>query len=221
MIGTVQFHPAYSYEEFMEGIRPERDAGGGLDYPTKNGRFVDFCLEAEQHEEGAPCVFIIDEINRANLARVLGELMYLLEYRDKSIALPSGQLFRIPRNVLVIGTMNTADRSIALVDHALRRRFAFLRIDPNFEILRTYHQRNGADVAGLIGVLEELNRLIDDPNYSVGISFFLHEHLERHLRLIWETEILPYLEEYFFDRREVLNRYRWDVVGSRILPVER
>lgn len=220
MIGTVQFHPAYSYEEFMEGIRPERDSGGGLDYPTKNGRFVDFCLEAEQHEEGAPCVFIIDEINRANLARVLGELMYLLEYRDKSLALPSGQLFRIPRNVLVIGTMNTADRSIALVDHALRRRFAFLRIDPNFEVLRKYHQRNEADVSGLIGVLEEVNRLIDDPNYSVGISFFLHEHLEKHLRLIWETEILPYLEEYFFDRREVLNRYRWETVGSRILPVE-
>jgi len=220
MIGTVQFHPAYSYEEFMEGIRPERDSGGGLDYPTKNGRFVDFCLEADQHEDGAPCVFIIDEINRANLARVLGELMYLLEYRDKSIALPSGQLFRIPRNVLLIGTMNTADRSIALVDHALRRRFAFLRIDPNFEILRSYHQRNGADVSGLIGVLKEVNRLIDDPNYSVGISFFLHEHLEKHLRLIWETEILPYLEEYFFDRREVLNRYRWDAVGSRILPEE-
>ena len=220
MIGTVQFHPAYTYEEFMEGIRPERHATGGLDYPTKNGRFVDFCLEADQHGKDAPCVFIIDEINRANLARVLGELMYLLEYRNKSIALPSGQLFRIPENVFVIGTMNTADRSIALVDHALRRRFAFLRIDPNFEVLRAYHLRNRTDVSGLIGVLEEVNRLIDDPNYSVGISFFLHDNLERHLKLIWETEILPYLEEYFFDRREVLDKFRWNSIESRIMPVE-
>jgi 5-methylcytosine-specific restriction enzyme B len=220
MIGTVQFHPAYTYEEFMEGIRPERDANGGLDYPTKNGRFVDFCIEAEQHAADAPCVFIIDEVNRANLARVLGELMYLLEYRNKSIALPSGQLFRIPENVVVIGTMNTADRSIALVDHALRRRFAFLRLDPNFEVLREYHLRNRTDVSGLIGILEEVNRLIDDPNYSVGISFFFHDNLERHLKLIWETEILPYLEEYFFDRREVLTRFHWTAVASRILPVE-
>lgn len=220
MIGTVQFHPAYSYEEFMEGIRPERDANGGLDYPTKNGRFVDFCLEAEQHGKDAPCVFIIDEINRANLARVLGELMYLLEYRDRSIALPSGQLFRIPQNVFVIGTMNTADRSIAMVDHALRRRFAFLSIAPKFDVLRNFHKAQNIDVSGLIGVLEDINKLIDDPNYAVGISFFLHEHLGRHLKLIWETEILPYLEEYFFDRREVLDRLQWNVIGTRILPVE-
>ena len=166
-------------------------------------------------------MFIIDEINRANLARVLGELMYLLEYRNKAIALPSGQLFRIPQNVLVIGTMNTADRSIALVDHALRRRFAFLRIDPNMDVLRSFHGRQNVDVSGVIGVLEAVNRLIDDPNYSVGISFFLHDHLDRHLKLIWETEILPYLEEYFFDRREVLNGFQWSAIGSRIMPVEK
>ncbi len=218
LIGTVQFHPAYTYEEFMEGIRPERHSGGGLDYPTKNGRFVDFCQEADQLNAESPCVFIIDEINRANLARVFGELMYLLEYRNKLISLPSGQMFKIPQNVFVIGTMNTADRSIALVDHALRRRFAFLRLDPNFEVLRNYHAQRGLDVAGLVSVLEEVNRLIDDPDYSLGISFFMHEQLNQHLQLIWETEILPYLEEYFFDRREAIEPFRWYSIASRITP---
>jgi len=84
---------------------------------------------------------IIDEINRANLSRVFGELMYLLEYRDRKIPLSGGGTFFVPSNVRIIGTMNTADRSIALVDHALRRRFAFIALIPNYEVLRHYHQR--------------------------------------------------------------------------------
>ncbi|MFO8057204.1 MAG: AAA family ATPase, partial [bacterium] len=113
-IETVQFHPEYAYQDFMQGIRPKSREDGGLEYPMENGRFLQFCENATERED--TCVLIIDEINRANLARVFGELMYLLEYRDKKIPLASGDMFSIPRNVRILGTMNTADRSIALVD---------------------------------------------------------------------------------------------------------
>jgi 5-methylcytosine-specific restriction protein B len=122
----VQFHPAFAYEDFMQGIRPKPRPEGGLDYPMIKGRFLEFCEEARTRK--GLSVLILDEINRANLARVFGELMYLLEYRDKDIPLAGGGRFKIPKNVRIIGTMNTADRSIALVDHALRRRFAFSQI---------------------------------------------------------------------------------------------
>ena len=134
----VQFHPAYAYEDFVQGIRPFSDDDGVLHYDLVPGRFLQFCQQASQHT--GPCVLIIDEINRANLAAVFGELMVLLEYRDASIPLASGGSFHIPANVHLIGTMNTADRSIALVDHALRRRFAFIHLPPSYDVLRHYHQ---------------------------------------------------------------------------------
>lgn len=102
--------------------------------------------------------------------------MYLLEYRDKEIPLAGGNRLRIPPNVRVVGTMNTADRSIALVDHALRRRFAFLPLNPNYDVLRRYHELKGRDVSGLIEVLDELNSAINDRHYSVGISFLCAKH---------------------------------------------
>nr|HPJ84746.1 AAA family ATPase [Methanothrix sp.] len=156
----------------------------------------------------------------ANLSQVFGELMYLLEYRDRSIPLAGGRKLKIPENVLIIGTMNTADRSIALVDHALRRRFAFLRLQPNHDVLRNYHQnRNtGFPVEGLIGVLGRLNNLISDPHYEVGISFFLRENLAEEIEDIWKMEIEPYLDEYFFDQDKKVDDFRWDKVGREIKP---
>jgi dynein-related subfamily AAA family protein len=156
----VQFHPSYSYEDFVQGIRPEsRD--GTLSYPVAPGRFKEFCREAAKRR--SPCVLIVDEINRANLSRVFGELMYLLEYREEEVVpLAGGGKFRIPENVRLLGTMNTADRSIALVDHALRRRFAFLELYPDYELLRKYHSTTGFLVDNLIGELMRLNRRIDD-----------------------------------------------------------
>lgn len=196
----VQFHPAYAYEDFIQGMRPQARDGGGLDYPLVPGRFLEFCAQAAQRQ--GRCVLIIDEINRANLARVFGELMYLLEYRDSDIPLAGGKRFSIPKNVRIIGTMNTADRSIALVDHALRRRFAFLKLSPNYEVLRRYHQQKNTNfpVEALIGKLQELNKYIGDFNYQVGITFFLREDLAETLPDIWQMEIEPYLEEYFFDQ---------------------
>ena len=142
----VQFHPAYSYEDFIQGIRPQSLPDGRLSYPLLPGRFLDFCARAQQH--AGRCVLVIDEINRANLAGVFGEVMALLEYRDHCIPLAGGGSFAIPANVHIIGTMNTADRSIALVDYALRRRFAFIELGPNYETLRRFHARTGFAAAG-------------------------------------------------------------------------
>jgi 5-methylcytosine-specific restriction protein B len=208
----VQFHPAYAYEDFIQGIRP-RSEGGQLSYPLEPGRFLDFCRRAEQRRD--PCVLIIDEINRANLSRVFGELMYLLEYRAESAPLAGGGRLRIPANVRLIGTMNTADRSIALVDHALRRRFAFIRLWPNFEALRRYHQRaqTGFPVEKLIDLLASLNKHIGDPHYEVGITFFLRPTLAEELPDIWQMEIEPYLEEYFFSQPDKLEEFRWPAIA--------
>ncbi len=212
----VQFHPSYAYEDFVQGIRP-KTTYGQLSYEIVPGRFLEFCRKAAQRQ--GRCVLIIDEINRANLARVFGELMVLLEYRDQQIPLAGGnQPFGIPPNVYLIGTMNTADRSIALVDHALRRRFAFLALYPNYTALRTFHQREqtGFPVENLIQVLEHLNQQIGDRHYEVGISFFMRTHLGEEIEDIWRMEIEPYLEEYFFDNLERVEEFRWARVAREI-----
>lgn len=112
--------------------------------------------------------------------------------------------------------MNTADRSIALVDHALRRRFAFLRLWPNYEILRNFHAGGDFNPEGLIQVLERLNRNIE-PHYQVGITFFLEEGIKDKIEDIWCMEILPYLEEYFFDQPEKVDEFKWEKVKTEIL----
>ena len=142
--------------------------------------------------------------------------MYLLEYRDRQVPLASGGLFRIPKNVRLIGTMNTADRSIALVDHALRRRFAFLALYPDYDVLRHYHRQTGFDVEPLITVLKRLNRQIDDRHYEVGITFFLRADLDKQMEGIWTMEIEPYLEEFFFDQPDKADAFRWSKVGKDI-----
>ncbi|HLF91363.1 MAG TPA: AAA family ATPase, partial [Anaerolineales bacterium] len=179
------------------------------------GRFLDFCARARTRT-GA-CVLIIDEINRADLSRVFGELMVLLEYRNREITLASGQTFSIPANVRLLGTMNTADRSIALVDFALRRRFAFLVLPPNFDVLRRYHARHQTafPVENLITLLQRVNAAIEDPNFALGQSFFLRSNLPAEIEDIWRTEIEPYLEEYFFDQPETVEGFRWERFGLK------
>jgi 5-methylcytosine-specific restriction protein B len=215
-VDLVQFHAAYQYEDFVQGLRPVPHEGGGLSYELVPGRFLAFCREAAART--GPCVLIIDEINRADLSRVFGELMYLLEYRERTIPLATGGQFSIPANVLIIGTMNTADRSIALVDHALRRRFAFIALRPNYELLRRYHQdrQPGIAVDRLVTLLREINEAIGDPNYELGITYFLRPHLGDVLRDVWQMEIEPYLEEFFFDRPEDVDPFRWEQVQARL-----
>jgi len=208
----IQFHPSYSYEDFIQGIRP-RTENGQLTYDLVPGQFLEFCKKAEAYDD--ICVLIIDEINRANLSNVFGELMYLLEYRDQEINLAgSHEPFKIPENVRIIGTMNTADRSIALVDHALRRRFAFIKIAPNYNILKRYYEECFINfpIDQLIQVLQDINKMINDPNYEIGISFFMVSNIKDNLQNIWEMEIEPYLEEYFYNSPDKIKQFRWDQV---------
>ena len=145
--------------------------------------------------------------------------MYLLEYRDKKIRLAgNSELFSLPENVRIIGTMNTADRSIALVDHALRRRFAFIELRPNYDVLQTYHKKNqtGFQVDALIETLKRLNNAIADKHYEIGISFFLTENLAEELEDIWQMEIEPYLEEYFYDQLDKVNEFRWSKIEQQV-----
>lgn len=214
LVELVQFHPAYAYEDFIQGIRPFT-INGILEYQLTPGRFLQFCAKAQART--GPCILIIDEINRANLASVFGELMYLLEYRQQEIPLAGGGRFSIPANVRIIGTMNTADRSIALVDHALRRRFAFIHLPPNYDLLRRYHAETSFPANGLIALLKDLNNAIDDPHYHVGHSFFLRPNLAQDLEDIWCMEIEPYLEEYFFNQTDQLKNFRWAQIAKRIL----
>ena len=210
----VQFHPAYAYEDFIQGIRPKTTDDGTLSYPVVPGRFLDFCQRASKRQ--GRCVLIVDEINRANLSRVFGELMYLLEYRDRSVPLAAGGELAVPQNVRLIGTMNTADRSIALVDHALRRRFAFFALYPDYELLAAFHESTDLNVEGLAGVLQKLNKAIGDRHYEVGITFFLREDLDEQIEDIWRMEIEPYLEEYFFDQPDKACQYRWDAIKESL-----
>lgn len=212
---VVQFHPSYSYEDFMLGIRPKL-IDNALAFDLEKGRFLDFCKDAAGAPTSNPFLLIIDEINRADLSRVFGELMYLLEYRDKDIPLASGTPFHIPENVYLVGTMNTADRSIALVDHALRRRFTFMHLGPEYEVLKKHLASHNVDAGPLVEVLKALNSAIDDKNYEVGISFFMKDGagLPGVLQDIWEGEIEPYLEEYFFDQPAKVEPFRWSKLAT-------
>ncbi len=211
----VQFHSSYAYEDFVQGIRPQV-VEGALHYELAAGHFLRFCAKA-RHAGGKPCVLIIDEINRANLARVFGELMYLLEYRHRPIALAGGgPEFSIPANVYLIGTMNTADRSIALVDQAMRRRFSFVRLRPNYQLLANYLEQKGLPPEKLVALLKEVNQSIGDEDCELGISFFMVADLATALAHIWQGEVEPYLEEVFFDRPDQMARFRWSKVSGRL-----
>lgn len=210
---VIQFHPAYGYEEFIEGIRPESHQSGGryhVEYPARPGVFVRFCQQAAR-VDGA-CVFVIDEINRGNIARIFGELMLLLEYRDEAVPLPySGNRFRIPPNVYLVGTMNTADRSIALVDFALRRRFHFFRFDADPDLFDRWLAGRPSAVPYLGALYRRLaTEAVDDLDYAIGPSAFMRDLDEARLARLWRRSIMPYLEEYYIDQPARAQLWAWD-----------
>ncbi len=180
----VQFHPSYSYEDFIGGISPQLE-GSSLSYFLKKGIFKRFCDDAAKTEnEGKKYVFVIDEINRADLSSVFGELMYALEYRGEEIRLPNFKdPFKIPNNVYLIGTMNSVDKSLTTFDLALRRRFAFFKVMPNMKALEAmlakYNIRED-NLQDFIKRCERLNRNITDPqkqfrlnkDYQIGHAYF-------------------------------------------------
>lgn len=216
----VQFHPSYSYEEFIEGIRPEARDDGPPRYPIRPGIFREFCEEARDQE--GRFVMIIDEINRGNIAKIFGELMFLLEYRESYVPLAySGRHFSIPDNVYLIGTMNTADRSIALVDFALRRRFHFIHFGTDRDILKRWIESNDIEVPYLLDMFDAVNNAIDDQDYRIGFSYFMKPGMaETDLKRVWRYSIEPYLEEYFFDNRAKVEELRWNALMDRFQDSE-
>lgn len=212
LIDMIQFHQAYDYADFMEGIRPRTNAQGNLIWENRPGIFLNFCRQAAARS--GPSLFIIDEINRANLSRVFGELMHLLEYRDQALTLASGERFQIPADLLLIGTMNTADQGVAPLDQALRRRFAFFQLPPDFDRLRHFHRhQTDLPLEPLITLLEEINAEINDPDTAIGITYFMTASLAADLPTIWQTEVTPLLAERFYRRPELLERYSWEAIS--------
>lgn len=216
-VRLVQFHPAYSYEDFFEGYRPAQLGSGQVGFELRPGPLRSLVDKAKENPD-AVFVLIIDEINRGNLAKIFGELYFLLEYRDAEIDLlyssDSTEQFSLPRNVVMLGTMNTADRSIALVDAAMRRRFSFVPMHPSEEptnqILRNWLANQGRD-GEFADLLDELNHRIDDNDFKIGPSYFMREAVAKPVGLerMWRTSILPLLEEFHYGDRnvEVSKRY--------------
>ncbi len=204
-VTLVQFHPSYAYEDFFEGYRPAGSTSGGVSLQLVPGPFRKV-VDAARANPSEPFFLIVDEINRANLAKVFGELYFLLEYRERSIDLlyssgDSGSSFSLPDNVYLIGTMNTADRSIALVDAAMRRRFGFLSLHPEDEkldeVLRAWLRLRELPL-DRADLLVELNRRINDKDFKLGPSYLmtLSVGTEEGLERIWRSSIIPLLEEY-------------------------
>jgi len=210
-IEMIQFHQNYSYEDFIEGFRPSESGN----FDLRKGIFYDFCIKAQEDKENN-YFFIIDEINRGNLSKVMGELMLLLEHdkRGEEFAMKltySGEKLYVPDNIHVIGMMNTADRSLAMIDYALRRRFSFIPIKPAFDddgFIADFKMRySGADV--VIDKMNKLNKLIEeelDSGHQIGHSYFCsNEPLsDKDIEGIFKYEIEELLREYFFDNTSKL-----------------
>lgn len=198
----VQFHPSFSYEDFFEGYRPS-SAGETVTYELKPGPLL-LAVQAALEEPSRPAVLIVDEINRGDTARIFGELLYLLEYREDDVQLQysAEQPFSLPSNLLIIGTMNTADRSIALVDAALRRRFYFIEFTPTEPpidgVLHRWLTDNqqGDEPARL---LKALNDAIANDEIAIGPSYFMtKDGSPPNLERVWKHAILPVLEEHLY-----------------------
>ncbi len=220
-IQMIQFHQNYSYEDFIQGFRPVEDGK----FKLKNGVFYEFCKKA-QSDQANKYYFIIDEINRGNLSKIFGELMMLIEHDKRgkefeislTYAQESDDKFYIPDNLYLIGTMNTADRSLALVDYALRRRFRFININPAFstESFKKHMMLNGLEVNLLnriISSMEQLNDKISNDTknlgkgYRIGHSYFCNTPKSGESQKLWykriiNSEIKPLLYEYWFDDEE-------------------
>ncbi len=219
-VRTVQFHPSYAYEDFVQGLRPVLDSGQP-GFTLRDGPLVQFAKQA-QNLPGLRHFLVIDEINRGNLAKVFGELYFLLEYRDKAMRLQySDEPFSLPRNLFVIGTMNTADRSIALVDLALRRRFHFVEFRPDRppvrELLKQWLDKNVPRMAWVARLVDQANKELEDYDASIGPSYFMRRDLDSAwLKRIWKHSIIPYVEEHLHGDRERLEAFELDRLLSKI-----
>lgn len=208
----IQFHQNYSYEDFVMGYKPNEEGG----FELKNGLFYSFCKRAVA-DRGHKFFFIIDEINRGNLSKIFGELLMLIEndYRDKPIRLSyRDELFAVPENLYIIGMMNTADRSLAMIDYALRRRFSFFEIKPGFEspqFMEYVKKQMNPLLDRLVKAIIELNNVIecDDSlgsGFCIGHSYLCNLGDKNDLDNIVEYDIIPMLREYWFDNNNRFNQ---------------
>ena len=216
-VTLVQVHPSYAYEDFVQGFRPKADGEG---FELRDGPLLKIADKASKHGNET-YVLIIDEINRGNLGKIFGELYFLLEYRDSGIQLQySEREFSLPQNLYIIGTMNTADRSIALVDLALRRRFYFKDFHPDEEpikgVLGTWLSGRQPEMAWVADLVRTANdKMADDRHAAIGPSYFMRDDLDvETVRRIWEHSVLPYIEERFFGDRDRLNGFQL----SKLMP---
>jgi 5-methylcytosine-specific restriction protein B len=222
-IAFVQFHQSYSYEDFIMGYRP--NGNGGFDLQA--GIFYQFC-ETARSNPGKKHFFIIDEINRGNLSKIFGELLMLIEkdYRKDSAALAySKEQFSVPENLYIIGMMNTADRSLAMIDYALRRRFSFFEMQPAFDSdgFKAYSKGLNSDLfEALIDKIKQLNNKIRDDDalgegFMIGHSYFCNLDAKSctadRLRSIVEYDIIPILKEYWFDDKDTATKQADDLRG--------
>ena len=219
-VTLVQMHPSYAYEDFVRGIRPTLQSGQS-GFELRDGPLLQAAEQARE-KHAAKHFLIIDEINRGNVAKVFGELYFLLEYRDREIRLQyrrDGELdFALPRNLYFIGTMNTADRSIALVDLALRRRFYFVEFHPDAEpikgLLRRWLAECVPDMGWVADVVDRANEhLSEDRHAAIGPSHFMKPGLDDEaVERIWTHSVIPYVEECLFGQDDRLGAFALDAL---------
>lgn len=205
----VQFHPSYGYEEFVEGLRPVAE-DGAIDFRRVDGVVLD--MVKALGGLGGRAVLVIDEMNRANLPRVFGELLYLLEYRNKPANLLYSKNFEgLPSGLMIIGTMNTADRSIRSIDAALRRRFDIFECPPSADILERFYAEHTNEVPDLIYGFTTLNNQLGAQlgrHYLIGHTFFMRSTFTSEtLRQVWRRQVFPLIEEYFFDQPDIADQF--------------
>ncbi len=216
-VEIIQFHPSYSYEDFIEGIKPrlstEGEASGFIRQPGIFKNIVTKCIKNPNKR----FVLIIDEINRGNISKIFGELIYLLEYRNDKIHLTYSptEEFYIPDNLYIIGTMNSADRSISFVDYALRRRFYFIEFYPDEEVLKKWFIKNGIRESHqntISKLMSEINIEISKKlgrEYQIGYSYFMINNLDyQKIKRIMDYAIIPMIEQYFFGKKESVDIVR-------------
>lgn len=213
---SVQFHQNYTYDDFIQGLRPTID--GGFELCT--GPFYNICMQAKNDPEQRPHFIIIDEINRGNMSKILGEMFSLIEkdHRGEYMTLKFGGKFCVPKNMYIIGTMNTADRGLVMLDYALRRRFAFITVEPAFKssgFRALLANANNLKFNKIARAIIDLNKEICQDEmlgkgFQIGNSYFCirRQVTDEDLNRIIDYEIMPLLEEYWYDAPEKVDRWR-------------